>query len=132
MKTIIAALATACMCIAANAQPAPKPPARRTVLQQADVATDVPQETILGTVEIAPGSGNGFHTHYGTEMGYVLQGHIRLEVQGKPSRDLQPGDSFLVLRGEVHRSVLVGDQPVKLLNNWAVDKGKPLLVLVQQ
>ena len=132
MKTIITVLATVCMCVAALAQSAPKPPAKRTVLQQADAATDVPQETIFGMVEIAPGSGNGFHTHYGTEMGFVLEGHIRLEVQGKPSRDLQPGDSFLVLRGQVHRSVLVVDQPVKLLNSWTVDKGKPLLVLAQQ
>ena len=86
-------------------------------------------ETIFGTVEIAPGSGNGFHTHFGTEIGYVLQGHIRLEVKGEAPKDLGPGDSFMVPRGLVHRSVLVGDEPVKLVNSWTVDKGKPLLTL---
>jgi hypothetical protein len=32
-----------------------------------------------------------------------------------------------VTRGQVHRAVLLGDQPVKLINTWTVDKGKPLL-----
>jgi len=127
MKTTIAVL-VACLCNAAMAQEAPRPPAKRTILQQTDVATAVPQQTIFGTVEIVPGTGNGFHTHNGSEIGYVVQGHIRLEIKGQPSKDLGPGDSFLVPRGEVHRSVLVGDEPVKLVNSWTVDKDKPLLV----
>jgi quercetin dioxygenase-like cupin family protein len=114
--------------VAHDAAPA-KPPAKRTVLQRTDVASNPAQETIFGTVEIAPGSGNGFHTHFGTEIGYVLQGHIRLEVKGEAPKDLGPGDSFMVSRGLVHRSVLVGDEPVKLVNSWTVDKGKPLLTL---
>jgi quercetin dioxygenase-like cupin family protein len=108
---------------------AAKPPAKRTILQRADVASSPDQETIFGTVEIAPGSGNGFHTHFGTEIGYVLQGHIRLEVKGEAPRELGPGDSFMVPRGMVHRSVLLGDEPAKLVNSWTVDKGKPLLTL---
>jgi quercetin dioxygenase-like cupin family protein len=102
-------------------------PANRTILQQADVASAPQQQTIFGKVEISPGSGNPFHTHYGTEMGYVLAGHIRLEVKGQAPRDLGPGDSFLVLRGDVHRSVLVGEEPVTLISTWTVDKDKPLL-----
>lgn len=102
-------------------------PANRTVLQQADVASAPAQETIFGKVEISPGSGNPFHTHYGTEMGYVLAGHIRLEIKGQAPRELGPGDSFLVPRGAVHRSVLIGNDPVTLINTWTVDKDKPLL-----
>ncbi len=88
---------------------------------------EVTQETIFGTVEIAPGSGNAFHTHFGTEIGYVAQGHIRLEVKGQLARDLGPGESFMVPRGVVHRSVLLGNEPAKLINSWTVDAGKPLL-----
>lgn len=116
----------------AQAQPAAQPPAKRTILQQADVASSPAQETLFGTVEIAPGSGNAFHIHNGSEIGYVLQGHIRLEVKGQPSRELGPGDSFMVPRGAVHRSVLVGGEPVKLVNSWTVDKGAPLLVPAPQ
>ena len=120
-------------CGAAYAQTAPaQPPAKRTVLQQADVSTAAPQETIFGTVEIVPGSGNAFHTHNGTEIGYVIAGHIRLERKGEAPVELGPGQSFLVPRGVVHRSVLVGNEPVKLVNSWIVDKGKPLLVPAPQ
>ena len=115
------------LCAAAHAQAPAKPPAKRTVLQQTDVSTAAPQETIFGTVEIAPGSGNPFHTHFGTEIGYVLQGHIRIEKKGEAPQELGPGQSFLIPRGVVHRSVLLGDEPVKLVNSWVVDRGKPLL-----
>jgi quercetin dioxygenase-like cupin family protein len=124
-------LFSALMIAGAMAQPA-QPPAKRTILQQADVAASPAQETLFGTVEIAPGSGNAFHTHNGTEIGYVVQGHIRLEVKGQASRELGPGDSFMVPRGAVHRSVLVGGEPVKLVNSWTVDKGAPLLVPAPQ
>ena len=119
-------LFSALLIVGAAAQPA-QPPAKRTILQQADVAPSPAQETLFGTVEIAPGSGNAFHTHNGSEIGYVLQGHIRLEVKGQPDRELGPGESFLVPRGAVHRSVLLGDEPVKLVNSWTVDKGVPLM-----
>jgi quercetin dioxygenase-like cupin family protein len=122
----------AVMILGAGAQAQTQPPAKRTILQQTDVASSPAQETLFGTVEIAPGSGNAFHTHHGSEIGYVLQGHIRLEVKGQPSRDLGPGDSFLVPRGAVHRSVLLGGEPVKLVNTWTVDKGVPLLVPAPQ
>ena len=110
---------------------APTPP-KRTILQTADVAASPAQETLFGTVEIAPGSGNAFHTHNGSEIGYVAQGRIRLEVKGQPSRELGPGDSFMVPRGAVHRSVLLGNEPVKLINTWTVDKGVPLLTPAPQ
>lgn len=111
----------------ADAQPAPTPPAKRTILQRTDVAPTPAQETIMATVEIAPGSGNPFHTHFGSEFGYVVAGHIRLEIKGQPARELGPGDSFLIPRGMIHRSVLLGQEPVKLVNTWTVDKDKPLL-----
>jgi quercetin dioxygenase-like cupin family protein len=123
-------VSTVCLAASAQAQTAAKPPAKRTVLQRTDVATNPAQETIFGTVDVLPGSGNGFHIHNGSEIGYVLQGHIRLEIRGQASRDLGPGDSFLVTRGLVHRSVLLGTEPVKLINTWTVDKDKPLLNLV--
>jgi len=117
--------------LAASAHAQSSPP-KRTILQQTDVASSPAQETLFGTVEIAPGSGNGFHTHNGSEIGYVVQGHIRLEVKGQPDRELGPGESFLVPRGAVHRSVLLGNEPVKLVNSWTVDKGVPLMTPAPQ
>lgn len=117
----------AALCVPALAQGPAKPPAKRTILQRTDVAASPAQETIFGTVEVVPGSGNAFHTHFGSEIGYVAEGRIRLEIQGQPSRELGPGESFLVTRGQVHRSVLLGNAPVKLINTWTIDKDKPLL-----
>ena len=114
----------------AIAQEPAKPTPKRTILQQTDVAASPAQETIFGTVDTPPGAGNPFHTHFGSEMGYVAQGRIRLEVQGQSPRELGPGDSFLVTRGQPHRSVLLGYMPVKLINTWTVDKGKPLMTPV--
>jgi quercetin dioxygenase-like cupin family protein len=127
-KSFAAGVALTSLMTAVQAQPA-KSPAVRTILQRTDVAQSLLQETIFGTVEIASGSGNGFHAHNGSEIGYVVQGHIRLEVKGQPSREFGPGESFLGTRGQVHRSVLVGDGPVKLVNSWTIDKDKPLLNL---
>lgn len=118
----------ACAQSAAPAKPAPK----RTVLQQTDASTEAPQEVIFGTVDIPPGSGNPYHTHFGTEIGYVVQGHIRVEKKGEPPQDLGPGQSFLIPRGVVHHSIPLGNEPVKLVNNWVVDKGKPLLTPAPQ
>lgn len=111
----------------ALAQEPAKPPAKRTILQRTDVAASPAQETIVGVVDVVPGSGNAFHTHFGSEIGYIAEGRIRLEIQGQPSRELGPGESFLVTRGQVHRSVLLGNAPVKLINTWTIDKDKPLL-----
>jgi len=129
MRALLALSLTVAVSPAFAQEPA-KPAPKRTILQQTDVAASPPQETIFGTVDTPVGAGNPFHTHFGTEMGYVAQGRVRLEVQGQPPRELGPGDSFLVLRGQVHRSVLLGDQPVKLINTWTVDKGKPLMTPV--
>lgn len=127
MRALLTLSLFVAMCPAAMAQEPTRPPAKRTILQRADVAASPAQETIFGTVDVAPGSGNPFHTHFGSEIGYVAQGRIRLEIQGQPPRELGPGESFLVLRGQVHRSVLLDDAPVRLINTWTVDKDKPLL-----
>ena len=112
--TFAAVIAFAGAAVAQGAAAPPQTPAKRTVLQQTDVSTEAPQEVIFGTVEIAPGTGNPFHTHFGTEIGYVVQGHIRVERKGEPPQDLGPGQSFLIPRGVVHHSVPLGSEPVKL------------------
>ena len=114
------AISTACA--------AQTPPASRTILQRAPVATSPVQETILATVNIAPRTGNPPHFHNGSEMAVVIEGRIQLNVQGQPSRTLGPGESFYVPRGVIHNSTPLGDVPVKLVNTWTVDKGGELLI----
>lgn len=115
----------------ALAQAPARPPAIRTILQKADVAASPAQETLIGTVDVPVGSGNARHKHNGTEMGVILQGRIRQEVEGQPPRELGPGDSFLIPRGVPHQSTLLGDQPVKMISTWTVDKGGDLMIPVK-
>jgi len=123
MKAALLAAGLAMLAGAAMAQPA-----KRTILQRTDVAAAPAQETLVGTVEIQPGGGNAMHFHNGSEIGVVAAGRIRLEVQGQAPRELGPGESFLVTRGVVHRSVPLGDTPVKLISTWTVDKGGELMI----
>jgi quercetin dioxygenase-like cupin family protein len=130
--TLAAGIVAAAGCAAAQAPAAPaRPPAKRTILQKADVAASPAQETLLGTVEIPVGAGNPKHIHNGTEIGYVVEGQLRQEVDGQPPRILGPGDSFLIPRGVPHQSFLLGDKPVKLISTWTVDKGGELMIPVK-
>jgi uncharacterized cupin superfamily protein len=69
-------------------------PANRTILQEADVAVHLSSRRFSERWKYRPARKIPFI--YGTEMGYVVAGHIRLEVKGQPPKDLGPGDSFLV------------------------------------
>lgn len=126
MRNPVLALAMSLLAASAAAQPA-----KRTILQRTDVAAAPAQETLVGTVEIEPGGGNAMHYHNGSEIGVVLEGRIRLEMEGKPPRELGPGESFLVTRGVAHRSVPLGTARVKLISTWTVDKGGELLIPVK-
>ena len=130
MKSILAtALAASVLMLALDVAaqspaPAPAPGIKRTLLQRSDIGNNM--EVVLGMAEIAPGSATGRHTHFGTEVGMVLEGFSSLEVDGEAPRALQAGDSYLIPAGKVHNAKTVGDSPVKVLATYVVEKGKPL------
>ena len=99
---------------------------KRTMLQKGDLI-DIPgREVIMGTAEIPPGGSAGRHTHFGTEVGYVLEGTAVFEVEGYPPRELKPGDSYFVEPGKVHDAKVTSSGPAKVLAIYIVEKGKPL------
>jgi quercetin dioxygenase-like cupin family protein len=100
------------------------PGIKRTLLQRTDIAPD--REVILGQAEIAPGSAAGRHTHFGTEVGYVLEGSTSLEIEGEMPKLLKAGDSYLIPAGKIHDAKTVGDKAAKVLATYVVEKGKPL------
>ncbi len=56
---------------------------KRTVLQQSKLS--VPgHEAVTAIAEFQPGGTVGQHTHPGEEIGYILEGSIVLEQEGKP------------------------------------------------
>jgi quercetin dioxygenase-like cupin family protein len=67
----------------------------------------------------------GRHTHFGPELGYVMEGGMTLLVEGKPPLVLNPGDSYQIPAGVVH-DARTGDKAAKILAVYVVEKGKPL------
>ena len=126
MKTAsLIAASLLCVSIAAYAQSvAPPAGIKRTLLQRTDAGQDM--EIIMGIAEIAPGGAAGRHTHFGTEVGYIVEGSSSLEIEGEPPRLLKAGDSYTIPYGKVHDAKTVGDAPVKVLATYVVEKGKPL------
>ena len=108
--------------VGAAAQP---PPFRRTVLQQADLS--VPgREAVTAVAELQPGAAAGRHTHPGEEVGYVLEGTVLVEQDGKPAQTLNAGQAFLIPAGMIHNATNKGTGAARILATYIVEKGKPV------
>jgi len=104
---------------------AQQPGFKRTVLQQGNLS--VPgREIVTAVAEFQPGATVGRHTHPGEESGYVLEGTIVLEQEGKPNVTLGVGQTFLIPAGTVHNATSSGSSQARVLATYIVEKGKPL------
>lgn len=61
---------------------AQQPGFSRAVLQKGDLSTPG-REAVQVRAEFDPGAAAGKHTHPGEELGYILDGTLVLEVEGK-------------------------------------------------
>ena len=101
------------------------PAFKRTVLQQGDIS--VPgREVVSAVAEFEPRATPGPHTHFGEEIGYVLEGTFLIEQAGKAPVTLQAGGSFLIPAGTVHNATNTGAGKGRILATYVVEKGKPL------
>jgi quercetin dioxygenase-like cupin family protein len=97
----------------------------RTSLQDQPLS-DPARHAVVARAEFAPGVAAGRHTHPGEELGYVLEGTLLLEVDGKPPLTLKAGDVFFVPAGVVHDGKNIGSGSAKVLATYVVEKGKPV------
>jgi quercetin dioxygenase-like cupin family protein len=98
---------------------------RRTILLTTDnPASPAAHEVIMGISELASGASSGKHRHHGVEIGYVLEGSVLVEHDGKPSVTLTAGQSFKI--DGVHNAFNRSAQPTRVLAIYIVEKGKPL------
>jgi quercetin dioxygenase-like cupin family protein len=104
---------------------AQQPAFKRTVLQQADISVSG-REVITAVAEFEPRATPGRHTHFGEEIGYVLEGTFRVEQDGKPPVTLKAGSTFLIPAGTIHNATNTGTGTGKILATYVVEKGKPL------
>ena len=104
---------------------AQQPAFKRTVLQQVDIS--VPgREAVTALAEFPAGVAAGRHTHPGEEIGYVLDGQVLLEQDGKPAATLHAGQTFLIPAGTVHNATNTGTTIARVVATYLVEKGKPL------
>jgi quercetin dioxygenase-like cupin family protein len=97
----------------------------RTVLQQGDLSM-AGHESVTAIAQFQPGATVGRHTHPGEEVGYILEGTIVLEQDGKPAVTLGAGRTFFIPAGTIHNATNRGTTPARVLANYIVEKGKPL------
>jgi quercetin dioxygenase-like cupin family protein len=103
-----------------NAQQAPG--ITRTDLQQHDLS--VPgREVIQNRVEISSEALPYKHFHYGEEIIYVLE--------GEPTRTVKAGEALMVPAKAVHAVRNVGGGDGAELATYFLEKGKPLITLVE-
>jgi quercetin dioxygenase-like cupin family protein len=103
---------------------------KRTDLQQHDLS--VPgREVIQNRVDIGPEAPFVKHKHPGEEIIYVLEGSLEYQVEGKPPTTVKAGEVFFVPAETIHAVKNVGTANAAELATYVVEKGKPLVVLVE-
>ena len=102
---------------------------RTTISHSAEVIADArwtarlpDNRELLGD---APGGGEVKHTHPGPLAGYILEGTLVLEHEGRATATYQAGEAFYVDAGKIHYGINSGNVPVKLIATLIVEKGKP-------
>jgi quercetin dioxygenase-like cupin family protein len=103
---------------------------KRTDLQRHDLGAPG-REAIQVRGDIAPGAAFGRHRHPGEEIIYVLEGSLQYEIDGKPPVTLKAGDVLFIPAGTIHAARNVGTDNGAELATYVVEKGKPLLELIE-
>ena len=102
----------------------------RTDLQRHELS--IPgREVIQVRVDFAPGVAFGRHSHPGEEIVYVIEGVLEYQLEGRPPVTLRAGEVLLIPAGTIHSARNVGRGNGAELATYLVEKGKPLLVLVE-
>ena len=102
----------------------------RTDLQHHDLS--IPgREVVQNRVDISPQAPAFKHLHPGEEIIYVLEGALEYQIEGKPPVTLKAGEIFFVPAETIHAVKNVGTGNGAELATYVVEKGKPLIVLVE-
>ena len=98
---------------------------KRTELQHA--ASSIPgREIVQVLTEIPAGVESGWHQHPGEEVGYILAGTVRMEIEGRPTLSLHAGDPFLMAARTPHNATDLGPETGQMLSTYIVEIGEPI------
>src|SRR5215204_4310214 len=112
----------------AHAQQAPFQPSpiKRTPLGKVDVPGSN-YEVVFGITELAPGPKTGRHSHPGPVLVYVAEGEFAYLIDGQSEKTYKVGEAFQVPHSAIHAEGAIGNNPVKVMAVFIVEKGKPLV-----
>lgn len=88
-------------------------------------------EAVMIQTTMQPGGREGWHTHPGTLVEYVMQGPWTMERRGKPAATYQTGETFSIPEAEVHQAINPGKTAVRGLAILIVEKSKPMTTQVK-
>jgi quercetin dioxygenase-like cupin family protein len=88
-------------------------------------------EAVMIQTTMHPGGHEGWHTHPGTLVEYVMKGPWTMERRGKPTATYQTGQTFSIVEGQVHQAVNPGKATVRGLAILIVPKDKPMTTQVK-
>src|SRR6185437_1454861 len=103
---------------------------KRTELQRA--ASSIPgREIVQVLTEIPAGVQSGWHQHPGEEVGFIVAGTVRMEIQAQPTLTLHAGDGFLIPPETPHNATDLGPETGRMLSTYIVEPGKPLAMFTR-
>ena len=88
------------------------------------------QEAIVAVLEVTSEISFPKHYHPGTELGYVLEGSLVLDIEGQPPVTLKAGQFYHVPYRKVHSGQITG-VPARLLIIRIHTKGQPIRINVE-
>jgi quercetin dioxygenase-like cupin family protein len=103
---------------------------KRSELQRHDLSISG-REAIQVRGDFPPGAAVPRHTHPGEELVFVLEGTLEFQLEGQSPVTLKPGEVLFVPAGTIHTAKNVNSGNSVVLSTYIVEKGKPLLTMVQ-
>jgi quercetin dioxygenase-like cupin family protein len=103
---------------------------KRTELQH--VESSIPGREIVQTLtEIPAGVESGWHQHPGEEVGYIVAGTVRMEIEGQSTLTLEAGTGFLIPPRTPHNATDLGPGTGQMLSTYIVEVGEPVAVFTR-
>ena len=103
---------------------------KRTDLQQHDLGIPA-REVAQNRVDISPEGPAFKHKHPGEEIIYVFEGSLEYQVEGEPPTRLNAGEVLFVPTETIPAVKNVDTGKAAELATHVVEKGRPLVVLVE-
>jgi quercetin dioxygenase-like cupin family protein len=101
-----------------------KPAAKFTELQRHRIP-GTGLEGVTTVADIPPGASSARHSHPGEDFGYLIEGTIVLQVDGKPPITVRAGEVFFTERGQIHNARNIGTTVARAVDTYVIDRVKP-------